>query len=349
MKIGIQVIQSRDQRAVDIAEKAEAAGFDGLWLAGSGDNYLKACTLLNATSTITVGTSITPALLASPSFHASMAKYLQETSGGRFVLGFGSQTKGQIRMELGIDPPKIAKMSREVVEVTKGILSGQPFEYDGEFQHRHGPGRRMRGVAVTPPPIYYSGVGPMNLRVAGRYTDGFLAHPIFTKKYYEDVVWPEIDKGLDQAGKTRADFDMVAMPMTLIVEDEAERPTLMRAAKRNLANYFTTHAYGTFMDMNGWAKQREEVWAVSEAAGRNPAKFDWVKLEAAITDDMVDEVCLLGTADEVKAKATKRYAGIADYLDFYPMHDSSHSAEEGQAFEYENVLKFIRAFKGFNK
>lgn len=349
MRIGIQVIQSRDARVVELAKKAEAAGFDGLWLAGGGDNYLKACTLLNATSRITVGTSITPALLASPSFHASMAKYLQEISGGRFVLGFGSQTKGQIRMELGFNPPKIAKMAREIVEVTRGILSGQPFEYDGEFQHRHGPGRRMRGGAVTPPPIYYSGVGPMNLRTAGRCTDGFLAHPIFTRKYYEDVVWPEIDKGLEKAGKSRADFTMVAMPMTLIVEHEAERPTLMSAAKRNLANYFTTHAYGTFMDMNGWEKQRKAVWAVAEAVNGNPARFDWVALEAAITDDMVDEVCLLGTAEEVRTKATKRFAGISNYLDFYPMHDSSHAPEEGQAFEYENVLKFIRAFEGFNK
>jgi len=349
MKIGLQIIQTRDHRVVELAQKAEAAGFDGLWLAGGGDNYLKACTLLNATGRITVGTSIVPALLASPSFHASLAKYLQETSGGRFVLGFGSQTKGQIRMELGIDPPKIVKMGREVVEVTRGILSGQPFEYDGEFQKRRGPGRPARGGDVSPPPIYYSGVGPQNLRVAGQYTDGFLAHPIFTRKYYEDVVWPEIETGLARADKTRADFEMIAMPMTLVIENESERAVAMSTAKRNLGNYFTTHAYGTLMDLNGWQKQREAIWNISEAAGRNPAKFDFVALEAAVTDDMVDAVCLVGTAEEIKQRATERYQGISEYMDFYPMHNQGHGPEERQTFEYENVLRFINAFQGFNK
>ena len=60
-------------------------------------------------------------------------------------------------------------------------------------------------------------------------------------------------------------------------------------------------------------------------------------------------VCLVGTAEEIKQRATERYRGIAEYVDFYPMHNQGHSAEEREAFEYENVLRFIRAFEGFNK
>jgi len=352
LKIGLQMIQSRGPRAVEIAQQAEAAGFDGVWIAdymGEHANYLKAALLLDATSKLTVGTSIAPALLASPAFHAAQARFLQETSGGRFILGFGSQTKGQIRMELGVTPPKIAKEAREVIEVTRGILSGQPFEYEGEFQRRRGPGRRIRGENIAPPPIFYSGVGPINLRIAGQYTDGFLSHPIFTRKYYEDVVWPEIETGLAKTDRTRADFTMVAMPMTLILEDESERAEAMSTAKRNLANYFTTHAYGTFMDMHGWTKQREGIWAVAEAVNGNPARFDWVALEAAMTDDIVDEVCLVGTADEVREKATARYTGVAEYLDLYPMHDMSRASDDGPAHEFENLSRFTRAFEGFNR
>jgi len=348
MKIGIQVIRSRDERAIDLAKRADEAEFDGLWLAGGGDNYIKAALMLVATKHITVGTSITPALLASPSFHANIAMYLQEISNGRFVLGFGSQTKGQLRGALGIEVPKIAKQAKEIIEITRGIMAGGPFEYDGEFHHRHGFARRTR-PGIPAAPIYHSGVGPINLRNAGEYTDGFLAHPIFTQKYYEDVVWPEIDKGLQRAGKTRADFDMVAMPMTLVVENEEERPALLSSAKRNLGFYFTTRAYGTFMDMNGWTKEREAIWEVSARAGGNPAKFDWQALEDCVTDDMVEKVCLFGTAEENIARARKRYAGLADTLDFYPMHDGSHSAEEAGDHEFEVIGRFIKAFKGFNK
>ena len=348
MKICIQVIQSRNHSEIELAQLADAAGFDGLWLAGGGDNYIKAALLLSATKNIRVGTSIVPALLASPSFHANLSLYLQEISGGRFVLGFGSQTKGQLRGELGIEVPKIAKQAKEIIEVTRGIMSGAPFQYDGEFQHRRAFGRPLRSGAMAAP-IYHSGVGPLNLRNAGEFTDGFLAHPIFTRKYYEDVVWPEVDEGLRRAGKTRSDFDMVAMPMTLVVENEAERPELLKSAKRNLGFYFTTRAYGTFMDMNGWTKQREAIWEVSARVGGNPAKFDWQALEDCITDDMVEQVCLFGTAEEIKATARSRFTGLADTLDFYPMHDGSHTPDESQAHEYEVISRFITAFTGFNR
>ena len=348
MKMGIQVMQVRDERALELAKRADAAGFDALWLAGGGDNYIKAALMLHATSRITVGTSIIGALLMSPAAHANMANYLQQISGGRFVLGFGSQTKGQLRQDLGADVDHIAKRAKEVIEVTRGILSGQPFEYHGEVQNFTGNARRIRS-GVTPAPLYHSGVGPINLLYAGQYTDGFLAHPIFTRKYYQDVVWPRIDEGLRRAGKTRADFEMVAMPMTLIVKDESERPELIKAAKRNIAFYFTTRAYGNFQDFNGWSKQREAIWEVAARAGRVSSRFDYQALEDCVTDDMVDEVCLVGTAEEVRARALKRYEGIADQLDFYPMHDGSHTPAEAQAHEYEHSGRFIEALQGFNK
>lgn len=348
MNIGIQIIQQRDPlHLAELGRKAEAAGFDALWLAGGGDNYIKASILLGATTRIAVGTSIVPTLHASPALHATVSGYLAEAFQGRFILGFGSQTKGQVRQQLGFDPPKIAKMSREVIEVTRGILSGQPFEYEGEFYSRNAAGR-VRANPEAPPPIYYSGVGPMNLRIAGQYSDGFLAHPIFTRKYYEDVVWPEIDNGLRRSGRTRAEFQMVAMPMTLIVHDESERASLMSAAKRNLANYFTTRAYGTFMDMNGWSKQREAIQEVAARAGRVAGKFDYQALEECVTDDMVDAVCLVGTAEEVRQRALERYDGIADALDFYPMHDGADAHDVAQEKEREIIRRFIAAFEGLN-
>lgn len=342
MKIGIQVLGLRGPRAVELAQRAEAAGFDGLWLPGAGDNYIEAALLLNGTTRITVGTSIAPALAAYPAMHANIAQYLQEISGGRFVLGFGSQTKGQVRAAYGFDPPKIAKMAREVLEVTRGILAGGSFDYDGEFQHRHGGSRRP--AEVPPPPVYYSGLGPLNLRIAGQYSEGFLAHPVFSPRYFGEVVWPEIDRGLARAGKTRADFEMIAMPMSYIIRDESERTAAMSAAKRNLANYYTTRAYGDYMDFNGWERQRKGIWEVAARVGGNPALFDWDALEACVTDDMVHAVCLVGTPDEVLPIARERYVGLADYLDFYPIQNTGRDRALAQDHAYEQISRFISTF-----
>lgn len=348
MKMGIQVMQVRDERAIELAQAADAAGFDALWLAGGGDNYIKAALMLHATKHITIGTSIIGALLMSPVAHANMANYLQLISGNRFILGFGSQTKGQLRLDLGRDVDKIAKRAKEIIEVTRGILSGQGFEYQGEFEQFTGGARRIRGGTV-PPAIYHSGVGPINLLYAGMVTDGFLAHPIFTRKYYQDVVWPRIDEGLRRAGKTRADFEMVAMPMTLIAEDESEMPELISAAKRNIAFYFTTRAYGDFQDFNGWSKQREAIWEVAARVGRDARRFDYNALEACVTDDMVDELCLVGTAEQVRTKAMARFGDIADQIDFYPMHDGSQPPDHAQAHEFMHSMRFVKALEGFNK
>ena len=142
--------------AIAIARQAEQAGFDALWLAGAGENYVKAAVLLNSTERVTVGTAIAPASSASPAFHASMAAYLQHMSENRFILGFGSQTKGLLRRLLGADVSKIAKRARETLEVTRGILSGSPFEYERilttctNVNHHE---------LMSPVPIYFLGLG----------------------------------------------------------------------------------------------------------------------------------------------------------------------------------------------
>jgi len=343
VKTGVQLVRVRADQAATLAGRAEVAGFDSVWVAGVGDNYLKAARLLDATHRVTVGTAIVPALLASPAFHAALAANLALESGGRFVLGLGSQTKGQLRGELGTDVPKIATQAREVVEMVRGLLSGEPFTYDGEFQRRPRPGWSPPAAGVARVPIYLSGVGPRNLRNAGRYADGFLAHPVFTARYFREVVWPQIDGGLVRGDKGREQFEMVAMPMTSVVGDAAERPHAVAVAKRNLAFYFSTRAYGTFMDFHGWQPQREALWEVVSRAGGDPRRFDYPAMEDCITDDMVDDICLVGSADEVRAAAARRYAGIADHLNFYPMNDSGLEPAEAQAAEAATVGRIIDA------
>jgi len=328
-----------------MAKAVEEAGLDGVWLASPYGHYVGYARVLEATHRITVGASIMPCFYATPLMHAQSARALQEASGGRFILGMGTQTKGQIRGEVGIDPPKPVMMAKEMIPLIRGIMDGTVSKHDGEYYKLNLPAGRLTGIykGVSPPPIYFSGVNTLNLRVSGEVTDGLICHPIYTVKYLNEVVWPNVEKGLGRGGKDRSDFDMCAMPMIWIAENEKEREEGYRMGKRNLANYYSTRAYGTYMDFHGWTKERIAIREVYDRAMGGP--IDGAEMEACLTNDIVDEVCLIGTPAEVRQKAKERYANTTDGVLFYPFHDPYSGTEESQLKTEENLYKVIEAFK----
>ena len=90
------------------ARRAEALGYDGLQVPEAvHDGLLAAGAALAATSRIEVATSVLVAFPRSPMAVAHAAWDLAELSGGRFVLGLGSQVRGNIvgRYSTAWSPP----------------------------------------------------------------------------------------------------------------------------------------------------------------------------------------------------------------------------------------------------
>jgi hypothetical protein len=136
---------------------------------------------------------------------------------------------------------------------------------------------------------------------------------------------------------------MVAMPMSMLVDTEKERDEALRRAKSNIAFYFTTRAYGTFMDFHGWTDERIAIQNLLAASG---GRIDPARLRETISDDIVDEICLIGPAQEIRQKASERYRGVADVLDFYSVHDGADSSSDRQRLEFENINRLLAAFDG---
>src|SRR5262245_19883750 len=81
--------------AAEDARKAEDAGFDGLWtVEAQHDPFLPLAAAAPATRRATLGTAIALAFPRSPMILAYTAWDLQKYSGGRFILGLGTQVKG---------------------------------------------------------------------------------------------------------------------------------------------------------------------------------------------------------------------------------------------------------------
>src|SRR6266545_1033826 len=133
-----------------LARRAEAAGFESLWVAETARSaFVQAAVACQATSRALVGTDIALAFPRSPTITAMTARDLAELSGGRFVLGLGTQVKriNEERFSVPFEHP--APKLAEAVSVIRQVLStfeGRPIEHRGRF------------YTVTMPP--FPGAGP---------------------------------------------------------------------------------------------------------------------------------------------------------------------------------------------
>ena len=98
---GISVSKLSDMPAA--ARAVEELGFSALWTAETGhDPYLPIALAAEHTNRIKLGTSIAVAFPRSPMIHAMTAWDLAQQSGGRFILGLGTQVRGHNKRRFGV-------------------------------------------------------------------------------------------------------------------------------------------------------------------------------------------------------------------------------------------------------
>src|SRR5918911_3214887 len=150
---------------LESARAMDAAGLDTIWLAEAYPWWRKhgmearsstgvAALMGRETKRLTIGWGIIAASTRHPVQAAMDARVVQEAAGPRrFILGFGTSkiflnnTKMQTRKTLG--------PMRDAVEIVRGVLRGEPFEYQGSTWSASVPGlqdgvRAPRSV----PPVY---------------------------------------------------------------------------------------------------------------------------------------------------------------------------------------------------
>src|ERR671927_547305 len=127
--------------AGDTARAAESLGFAGLWSSETKhDAFLPLAIAADATQRIELGTSVAIALSRSPMEVAQSAWDLQDLSGGRFILGLGTQVKAHIRRRFSMPWDKPASRLQDYILALRAIWESFQTEgslnYEGEF-YRH--------------------------------------------------------------------------------------------------------------------------------------------------------------------------------------------------------------------
>ncbi len=150
---------------VDFAHRAEAAGWDGVfledyivWHSDQGTATYDPWALLAAmalrTEHIRLGVQVTPLARRRPWKVAAEAVTVDHLSNGRLILGVGLGDTGEsVGTDINFthfgeeqDPKRRARMLDEALDIITGLWSGKPFSYKGKFYS-------LKKVRLLPRPV----------------------------------------------------------------------------------------------------------------------------------------------------------------------------------------------------
>jgi probable F420-dependent oxidoreductase len=293
------------------AHALEAQGFDGiLSFEGTHDPFLPLVLAARDTTRVTLTTAVAIAFARNPMTVAQMANDLQLLSGGRFVLGLGTQIRPHIEKRFSQTWSRPNARMREFVRAIRAIWQswhdGSRLDFRGEF-YTHtlmtpffNPGPNPHGT----PPVALAGFGPTMLRAVGEVADGWIVHPLNSPSYVRDVALPALDEGLRRSGRTRADVEIACQTITMIGSTDAEVARARDKARAQIAFYGSTPAYKVFLDHHGWGHLQPELNRLTKTGG-------WGEMVRLVSDEMLDVVGVSGRPAEVGRRLRERNAFAA--------------------------------------
>ena len=318
MKLDIGLMTFDLPAVADYARRAEDLGFGAIWSAETRhDPFLPLAVAATATRRVGLGTAIAVAFARSPMILAHTAWDLQKASGGRFVLGLGSQVKAhnERRFSVPWEPP--GPRLREVVAALRAIWAcwqeGTPLAFRGR-SYRFDlmtPFFNPGPIAQPRIPIYLAGVNPQMCRIAGEVADGLHVHSFHSARYLRECVHPAVQEGLNRAGRSRVDFTFRASTMVVLGDTEAERRRRARAVKQQIAFYASTRTYQPVLAAHGLEDLTPRLHAKS-------LEGDWEGMTDLIGDDTLDLFAVSGPFEEIGDRIRERYRGLYDRTQLYP-------------------------------
>jgi probable F420-dependent oxidoreductase len=312
----------RLERVGPLAAEVEDAGFGGLWLTETARNvYLAAGASVSATEGITVGTDIAVAFPRSPMVTAQAAWDLADASGGRFVLGLGSQVKGHVERRFSTEFSRPAARLREYVLALRAIFRAfqgeERLRFEGDFYRFSLLTDFFDPGPIDHPhvPIAIAAVNRRMAEVAGEVADGLCAHPLHTVSYLTDVLGPAVAAGAAAAGRSPGECRLI-VPVFVAVGDGEEELAAERASiRRQIGFYGSTPSYRAVFGHLGRPDVADRLTAAMRAG-------DLDGLAAAVPDDVLDRLSVTATWDGLGPALVERYRGVADRVLPYRLEES---------------------------
>jgi probable F420-dependent oxidoreductase len=295
-----------------LVQFAEQADVGGLFVAEAAHDPFIALALASvASERIELGTSVAVAFARTPMELAYSAYDLQRLSGGRFILGLGSQIKPHITRRYAMPWSRPADRMREYVEALRAIWhswqTGEQLAFDGEFyQHTLMPPLFSPGPLDGPSPrIWVAAVGPRMVEVAGAVADGIICHPLLSRSYLEEVLAPQVQRSRAAAGRANDPFEFSTLVMVATGRTEEALAEAIAGVRHQIGFYASTPAYAPVLEHHGWGDLHREAHALTKADR-------WSELAALVDDEVLHTFAVVGEIAEAGPGFRSRFAGLAD-------------------------------------
>lgn len=301
----------------ELAKKAEEFGYDGIFVNETKHDAFVQATLVSVnTRKIKVGTGIAVAFPRSPTVTAYSAWDIQKLSGGRFILGLGSQVKGHIERRFGLKWESPVEKMREYILAIRSIWDnwqgGKKLDFSGKFYRINlmtdffNPGR-IPNPAI---PIFLACVNQRMYKLGYEICDGILVHPFHTEKYLETML-----NSLKNISRQRKNgFTISVSCFVATGENEEEINKERRIVKKHIAFYASARTYSNVLKQHGLESLSNELHKLS-------IEGKWEEMEKMITDEILELFLVSGKVNEVSEAIIKRYAGKIHRLRFYSPFD----------------------------
>jgi probable F420-dependent oxidoreductase len=286
------------EQTIELIRWAEANGIGDGWFADAGapDSLTQVAAIAHHTQNMRIGVAVTPVYTRTPAVLAATADVISQVLPGRFIMGLGSSSQTIMGAWNGIPLDKPLTRVKETATMVRSMLKGEKSNFDLETLSSKG---YRQAPCENPPPIYLAGLRAKMLEMAAEVGDGVIIN-----------LWPQgalpkmlehVKIGAERAGKDAADIEIVNRAMVLVTDDKALGRNIFRMS---FGPYYATPVYNKYL---AWAGYEDAAAAIREGW----AAKDREKTAAAMTDEMIDEIAVIGTAEEVQDRIrTDAHAGV---------------------------------------
>jgi probable F420-dependent oxidoreductase len=297
---------------VELAKKAEAAGFSHVWTFDSHvlwqEPFVIYSKILDETSRVIVGPMVTNPGTRDWTVIASLFATLNEMYGNRTICGIG-RGDSALRV-LGAQPQTLGQL-RESVEVIRGLASGEKVTLRGkELQFAWAPDSRLE--------VWVAAYGPKALALTGEVGDGYilqLADP-------DIAAWMigAVRRAAERAGRDPMAIKFCVAAPAYVGDDLAHQREQTRWFGGMVGNHVAdiVGRYGSEgavpQALTDYIKAREGYdYSEHGRAGNTHTTF--------VPDEVVDRFCVLGPVENhLKRLRELRDLGV-DQFAVYLQHD----------------------------
>lgn len=288
------------------ARKAEAAGFDELWVVEDclyGSGIAAAATALACTDALTVGIGILPAVVRNPVFAAMEIATLARLHPGRLLPGFGHGVAEWMR-QVGALPASQLTALEEVTVTVRALLAGEQVTFSGRYvtiDHA-----RLVHPPDHIPPISLGVIGPKSLALSGRVADGTILSEYAAPAY---VAWAreQIARGQQASGQEHA-HRVTVFAFACATESTA-------AARQRLRPMVAAAVASG--DLDPKLAAMGILPQVQELRSSSPEQ-----LEAALPGDWIDQLAIAGTPEDWQRAIDRLVDAGADAVVLVPHPDA---------------------------